>query len=72
MLEGDSADTCTGKFPLMLMGGQAEGLMCADPGASTPIGVNGNIYLLSLGPPYSQPQVTEGKCGPRNNTGKIY
>ena len=38
MFEGDSADTCAGKFPLMLMGGLAEGLACADPGVRTPIG----------------------------------
>ena len=34
MLEGDSADTCGGKFPLMSMGGRAGGLVCADPGDS--------------------------------------
>ena len=41
MFEGDSADMCTGKFPLMSMGGRAEGLACVDPGARTPIGVSG-------------------------------
>ena len=41
MFEGDSADTCDGKFPLMSMGGRAEGLACRDPGARTPIGVSG-------------------------------
>jgi hypothetical protein len=35
-----SADTCGGKFTLMLMGGQAEGLGCANPGARIPIGVS--------------------------------
>ena len=43
MIEGYSADTCTGKFPLVLMGGRAEGLMCADPGARTPINASGNF-----------------------------
>ena len=38
MFEGDSADMCAEKFPLVSMGGQAEGLACADPGARTPIG----------------------------------
>ena len=38
MFEGDSADTCPRKFPLVLMGGRAEGLACADPGARTPSG----------------------------------
>ena len=42
MFEADSADTCAGKFPLMLMGGKVEGLPCADPGARTPIGVSEN------------------------------
>ena len=43
MFEGNSAHTCTGEFSLMLMGGQAEGLTCADPGARTPIGMSGNL-----------------------------
>ena len=43
MFEGNSADMCGEKFPLMSMGGQAEGLACADPGARTPIGVSGNL-----------------------------
>ena len=30
MFEGDSADTCAGKFPLMLMGGRANSQACAD------------------------------------------
>ena len=30
MFEGDSADTCARKFPLMLMGGPANGPACAD------------------------------------------
>ena len=28
MFEGDSPDMCEGKLPLMLMGGQVEGLAC--------------------------------------------
>ena len=43
MFEGDSADMCAGKFPLVSMGGQAEGLVCADPGARTPISASGNL-----------------------------
>ena len=43
MFEGDSGDTCTGKFPLMLMGGQVDGLACADLGARTPIGMSGKL-----------------------------
>ena len=30
-----------GKFPLVSMGGQAEGLACADPVARTPVGASG-------------------------------
>ena len=44
MFEGDSADTCAGKFSLVSMGGQAEGLACADPGARTLIGASGNLF----------------------------
>ena len=32
MFEGYSTDTGAGKFPLVLMGGRAEGLACVDPG----------------------------------------
>ena len=48
MFEGDSAETCTGKFQLMLMGGRAEGLACAYPGARTHIGVSGNTNNMVL------------------------
>ena len=47
MFEGDSADTCAGKFPLVSMGGQVEGLACADPGARTPIGTRGFFFKVS-------------------------
>ena len=47
MFEGDSADTFAGKFPLVSMGGRAEGLACADPGARTPYGASGNFYSSS-------------------------
>ena len=36
MFEGDSADMCGEKFPIMSMGGRAEGLACGDPGARPP------------------------------------
>ena len=44
MFEGDYADICAGKFPLVSMGGRAEGLACADPGARTLIGASGNLF----------------------------
>ena len=43
MFEGDSAVMCAEKVPLVSMGGRAEGLTCADPGARTPIGASGII-----------------------------
>ena len=46
MFEGDYADMCAGKFPLVSMGGRAEGLACADPGARTPIGASGNFLYF--------------------------
>ena len=56
MFEGDSADMCAGKFPLMSMGGRAEGLACADPGARTPIGASGNLVITldscAINPPF--------------------
>jgi hypothetical protein len=30
VFKGDSADTCAGKFPLVSMGGRANGQACAD------------------------------------------
>ena len=41
-------DMCAKKIPLVSMGGRAEGLACADPGARTPIGASGNLNILSL------------------------
>jgi hypothetical protein len=49
MFKGDSADTCAEKCPLMSIGGQAEGLACADLGERTPIGVSGNWYCVHFG-----------------------
>ena len=46
MFEGDTADMCAGKFPLVSMGGRAEGLACADPEARTPIGTSGNFHIF--------------------------
>ena len=37
-----------GKFPLVSMGGGAEGLACADTGARTPIGASGNMISFHL------------------------
>ena len=45
MFEGDSADMCAGKFPLVSLGGRAEGLACADPVARTPIGASGIVLV---------------------------
>ena len=47
MFEGDSADMCAGKFRLVSMGGRAEGLACADPGARTPIGASGIVLFIN-------------------------
>ena len=48
MFEGDSTDTCAKKFPLVSMGGQAEGLACADPEARTHIGASGNNNYIQI------------------------
>ena len=46
MFEGDFADMCAEKYPLVLMGAWAEGLACADPGASATIGGSGNFTVF--------------------------
>ena len=46
MFEGVTADTSTEKFPLVSMGGRAEGLACTDPGARTPIGASGIMIIF--------------------------
>ena len=43
VFEGDSADMCTGKFPLVSMGGQANGQACAD-GERGPPSARAEIY----------------------------
>ena len=48
MFEGDSADTCGGKFLLVSCGGRVKDLACADPGARTPIGASRNFYYWFL------------------------
>ena len=50
MFEGDSADTLTGKFPLVSMGGREEGLACADLVARTLIGVSGIQLVVDWWP----------------------
>ena len=42
MFECDSADMCAENFPLVSMGGRAEGIACAEPEARTPIDASGN------------------------------
>ena len=43
MFESGFADMCSKNFPLMSIGGRAEGLACADQLARTPMGISGNI-----------------------------
>ena len=56
MFKGDSADTRAGKFPLVSMGGRAEGLACADPGARTPIGASGILFSFFFIPLFKTPE----------------
>ena len=42
MFEGDSADMCDGKFPLVPMVGRAESQASADLEVMTPISASGN------------------------------
>ena len=49
MFKGNFAEICADKFPLVSMGGRAEGLAWADPGARTPIGASGNFLIFKGG-----------------------
>ena len=46
VFDGDSADMCAGKFPLVSIMCRVEGLACADLGARTPISTIGNLILF--------------------------
>ena len=48
VFKGDSADMCTGKFPLVSMGGRADTSSVRRRGARTPIGASGINKLLSV------------------------
>ena len=63
MFEGDSADMCARKFPLMLMGGRANGPACAD-GERGP-GVN---ICPKIGKPFPNGQFQNHKLFPENVT----
>ena len=65
MFEGDSADLCAGKFPLVSMGGRSDGLACADPGVRSHIGASGipnrNYFLYGNHFPAGK-HFSPGKC----------
>jgi hypothetical protein len=50
VFKGDSADTCAGKFPLVSMGGRANGQACADgePGPPSARAEFGKQTLLNI------------------------
>jgi hypothetical protein len=48
MFKGDPADTRTGKFPFVLMGGRADTSSVCRRGARTRIGASGNFLLESF------------------------
>ena len=39
---------CAEKIPLVMMGSRAEGQVCADPGASTPISISGIKFIICI------------------------
>ena len=67
MFEGYSADTGAGKFPLVLMGGRAEGPTCADPGGRTSIGASGifSTFLAQKKALADFSQTKYGRFGPK-------
>jgi hypothetical protein len=46
VFNGDSADMCAGKFPLMSMGGRANGQVCAD-GERGPPSARAEIFTFN-------------------------
>ena len=46
MFEGDSADMCAGKFPLVSVGGRTEGLAHADPGGEEGLRLDSHFNLF--------------------------
>ena len=46
LLTSPLPDMCAEKFPLVSIGGWAEGLACTDQGGRTPIGASGNYLCL--------------------------
>ncbi len=52
--EIDSAETRAEKFPLVSMGGWAEGPACTDTGARTPIGASGINKSAQKGEKFSK------------------
>ena len=48
MFEGDSADTCAGKFPLVSMGGRADRQACADGERGPPSARAEIVMFMSL------------------------
>jgi hypothetical protein len=60
MFEGDCKDTCVEKFPIMAMDGLAEGLVSADLGVRTPLGVSGHFLKLP------SPECRLFSCSTRN------
>ena len=47
MFKGDSADTCSGKFPLVSMGGRADPSSMRRREARTPIGTRTNLIKVN-------------------------
>jgi hypothetical protein len=57
MFDGGSADMCDDKFQLVLMGGRAQGLECADPEARPTVGTRDLIKKNIMGNKGSVPKV---------------
>ena len=71
MFEGDSADMCAEKYPLVSMGGRAEGLACADPVARTPSAL-AEMLLIWLFPTQYYVTCNTLKSPPNHNFNVIF
>ena len=70
MFEGDFANTCAEKIPLVSMGGQAEGQACADPRSEDPHRRQQNLFttLSALFTYFDLTYISEFCIYPENTT----
>ena len=70
MFEGDSADTCTGKFPLVSMGGASGGSRVHRPGSEDPHRRDWKLAII-LTIPFAKQKYTSVYLASKNSMLKL-